>query len=175
MGPLAIGEASPLFVARGALPRWLVLPSLLFALLAPTAFLLALWFLLKQNEHLFGIWAPAQLDRYMSWLIRNGYGLRFAGVTTALLVPGIGALVLIARFFAHRTGEVRICDFGVAWDPTTVRPWSAFEGYRDTPHPWIEIVETNGSCRTIPTPRESERAMVLDLLAEHALSVLGDP
>jgi hypothetical protein len=118
-------------------------------------------------------WIPPRALTFFVTALRWGVETVQKPALTALFTLACLALsAVVARFFDRRTGEVQVFERGLVWrsawswskDPRVIE-WDKFEGFRDTPHPWVEVLDKNGRRRTIPTPTEAERERALELLA----------
>jgi hypothetical protein len=128
----------------------------------------------------FGVFDP---ERARDWVSHRFSPSTASALEVAVIAGGALAAVLTAavtaRLLLRRMGEVMVFELaGIVWnievpwwtiegqrpDAFFVR-WEDIQGYRDTPHPWIEILEENGRKHTIPAPTEAERLELLELLA----------
>jgi hypothetical protein len=137
------------------------MPAVFFAMAAPPLSLTAALMLAVTAQ------VPWVLNHPLYvWLRTSDLG--WLGVL-AVIGTGIVSGVLVGVFVGRRSGEVALFEKGIAWlspgDVPGAIPWENLEGFRDTPHPWVEVVDKRGRCRTIPTPAEADRERLLTVLA----------
>ena len=151
----------PLLVVSGPISPGLVFVLELTAFAVSTLSLAGLSILVKSKS------LPDALER--TWLPALIVGQDSLVLTYGILALGIVSAAIVGGFASRRTGEVAVLPRGVVWARKSASAlaveWALLEGFRDTPHPWVEIVRKNGQVRTIPIATEAERLRLLEVLA----------
>lgn len=112
--------------------------------------------------------------------IRDSVGVAAPVVVASVVLLGAGFVCMngVAGFLGRRSGAVTVLAKGIVWAPAIAAPaavpWENLAGFRDTPHPWVEVLDKRGVRRTIPAPSEGERLAICETLARF-LPDLGLP
>lgn len=155
------GRPAPLLVCRGRLPLIVAGGLMLGSFLGTLFAVVALVRLTSEHK--------------LPWLANTALGSVLGEMNPGLagflgVVLAVPAAWIVGAFAERRSGTVTLLEGGILWDvrvhePGEVVPWGRFEGFRDTPHPWVEVLSRKGVARTIPVSSEPERERLLEVLA----------
>lgn len=164
------GRAARLLVLSGSLSPGVGLALETFALLV--AVLLALGVPLALVEARL---THASKGPLVEWLLALGdFPLQVAVTFVA-----VGFVAAVVVWVERRTGTIAVFDTGLSWRSSwgvgwNVVVWARFAGFRDTPHPWVEVVRHGGRARRIPVASAFFREQLLLTLGRY-LPDLGRP